>query len=325
MIEFVCPVTLTVSSERIILVLFLKSLLGKDDEIARDRDEDIAIERKLVIHIGLRKTGSSALQDLFYRETSLLRKHRIDYPEGLTEFPSHQELAWSLMVPEPSYYDIRSIGKSADEIYDYYCKLIDSNIRASRATLLSSEDLSLLSFDSLAMETIRRRFQSYDPLIVLFVRDPVSYLISDYKHALVTSRETRSFSEYVFDISRLIYAHSKAHYSIWAGYFSLDNIKVLNYEPDRFRNESIFSEFFKSVFVKNIEAKNFRSRVNAGVSDKYVEYILSLNRSELSDVEIQGSVQKLQNMGSETDLDIFLENNLDENLANILRVMFRSG
>ena len=278
------------------------------------------MKRKLILHIGLRKTGSSALQEILASETALLHTHGLDYPDRLTRFPAHQELSWCLMNPLPAYAEI---NLSKEEIYDHYCSVIDANIKADRTTILSSEDLSLQSMDFSTLSYLKERFSCYDPLVTFFARDPISYHISNYKHALVEGWETRSFTDYVFNINSLMYPEHVVLRDIWRTVFGAENIHVLPYQADRFREQSIFSFFLEKLLGIEIEDQFLQHRSNFTIPNSSVDLMLMLNRSDLP----QDSVRDLKNLCRQSGLGNedadFLDRYLTEDQRQMLHNIYR--
>lgn len=273
------------------------------------------MNRKLVLHIGLRKTGSSALQELFASNHDLLDAHGISYPDRLTRYPAHQELAWSLMDPPPPYFDLAT---PVDEIFDSYGRTIEANSENGRTTLLSSEDLSLLTFNFAALTTLRQWFGHHDPLVVFYARDPVAYHVSNYKHALVAGRETRSFSDYVFNGNSLMYAQPQAIRRIWASAFGNDNVMRLAYDPATFAKRSLFAQFLGSVFDVEIEDTFGGYTSNTGIADDAVNYVLALNRSELPDEEIRTIKSVIRKTNMVSSVDRFLDQHLSPEEKRII-------
>lgn len=240
--------------------------------------------RKLVLHIGLRKTGSSALQEIFAKEEQFLLQHNIAYPKRLSDFPAHQELALSLEDPTPSYWD-NPISKEA--VYDHYCKVIEDNIATECTTLLSSEDLSLLTLNFSALSYIKSRLETYEPLIVFYQRDPIDYLISNYKHAVFEGREVRNFSEFVFNIDVLIFTQTAVYWDIWRSVFGAENVLRLEYSQENFIKKSIYNNFMESVFGIEVPDEYISYSSNVGLSNDVISFLLAMNRSNLEDEKLR--------------------------------------
>ena len=261
------------------------------------------MEIPLVLHIGLRKTGSSALQELLSRETGLLHGHGLDYPARLLGYPGHQELAWSLMSPTPAY-----VGQQLDRaaVFDRYTGLLSRNVEQGRTTLLSSEDLSLLSLHFDALDFLRTRLHPFRPKIVLFARDPVDYHVSNYKHAVFAGRETRDFRDYLFTVHGLIFSHAPLHRNLWAGVFGTDSVQQIAYDPARFERQSILSVFLQDVLGIEIEDRFRAYRSNVSISNEAVDGMLLLNRSAMPEQDIKRRKAELRQGGGPGDTSDFL-------------------
>lgn len=275
--------------------------------------------KQLYIHIGMRKTGSSALQELLSEQRHLLSELGIDYPNRLTRYPAHQELAWVLFDAIPEY---AKVNISREAVYDHYCQVIDNNISKGLVTLLSSEDLSLLGRNFTALSYLKARFDCYNPHVVFFQRDPLSYHVSNYKHALSSGRETRSFSDYVFRLDELLYAHPSLNQKIWRNIFGEGNVQVLKYEPEAFKKESIFAMFLRTVFAQKITDLHLSHKSNVGISNFAAEYFLALNRSETSDEQIRIIKSAMKKDGLPSNSEEFAARNLTETEFALLRSIY---
>lgn len=277
--------------------------------------------RQLVLHIGLRKTGSSALQELLSQNGELLKGHGVDYPKTMLGYPAHQELAWCLMKPQPMY--VTDLPPE-DEVYRYYQEKIDLNVERSVTTLLSSEDLSLLSLDYDSLSRLKGHFERFNPLIVFYRRAPVDYLVSNYQHAVLRGRETKDFKEYAFSMYKLLFADAAAIRRIWSSVFGTENVKALLYDMSAFEKRSVFSSFLSEVFDVELADDAYRSyRSNTGVSTAATEYMLNLNRSDLSDEVIASLKQKIRKVEVKSDKEDFLRRNLTPQDLATLRGIFK--
>ncbi len=273
---------------------------------------------RLVIHIGLRKTGSSALQELLSKNGALLSEHGLEYPARLSRFPAHQELAWSLEAPRP-YHDA---AYEADEVYGHFRELAEANAAQGISTVLSSEDLSLLTFRQDLLTEIRTRFQGLNPEIVYFYRDPVSYHISNYKHAIFQERETRTFAEYVFRVFSLGYADREFMQRAWKSAFGDDQVTVLPYASQSFAKESILSQFLSAVFGTKIEDTFRDYRSNGSMPDSAIPYIRELNASDYSDESLRALKRQIRAQALPSSQEEFLKQNLTPDELGVLRRLY---
>ncbi|MEL6169926.1 MAG: hypothetical protein AAFR35_14655 [Pseudomonadota bacterium] len=268
---------------------------------------------RLILHIGLRKTGSSALQELLSKNGDLLSQHKLDYPARLSRFPAHQELAWALDTPRP-YHDAHY---DPDVVYGHFAAVVEGNADKGISTILSSEDLSLLTFRQDQLIEVARRFSDFQPEIVFFRRDPVSYHISNYKHALFRERETRPFAEYVFKVYVLCYAHRGFLMQAWGNAFGHDRVIELPYARATIAQESILSRFLRHVFDIRIEDTFANYRSNTSIPDCAVPYVRALNASDYPEEALAAVKEQMRSLPLSSSEEAFLAENLtsDERAA----------
>jgi hypothetical protein len=275
---------------------------------------------ELILHIGLRKTGSSALQELLAQEAEILHEHGVDYPARLMPFPAHQELAWSVMDNVPPY--VQDVPKR-EEVFTYYTDRISSNSAAGKSTILSSEDLSLLSLDFRAISELVSRLGIFGPRIVFYRRSPLDYLVSNYQHAVLSGRMTLSFRDYVFNVRNLTFADSRLMRQIWSNAFGRENVQVLEYDPAVFERQSVFAHFLSEVFEITLSEDPFLEyRSNTGVSAAATDYMLELNRSDQPDDVISPLKQRVRKIETSGSKQEFLERHLSADELAALRGMF---
>ena len=130
--------------------------------------------KRLVIHIGTHKTGTSSFQRYCFRFKKILDKKGICYPsiKGYELLNNHSVLAWSLdkSLEEPTLAILNDIFLQFKE-------------EKHHTLLISSEDLenSLLGSDQLDKLIKSAKSQNFDSFEILVVtRDPFDYLSSIY-------------------------------------------------------------------------------------------------------------------------------------------------
>jgi hypothetical protein len=125
---------------------------------------------RLVLHVGLPKTGSCALQMWCHRNRDGLRRRGVHFPRT-GAVPKHQFLVYGLH------------GNRLDRLHD--------TLAASEADtiLLSSEGLSngLYDFRPAALESFRRITRDHDVTVFVIARDATAWTRSYYKQLVITA------------------------------------------------------------------------------------------------------------------------------------------
>jgi hypothetical protein len=153
---------------------------------------DQVLRQTLYIHIGWPKTGTSAVQSFFVKNTEVLKnKYRIYYPKiGRWGDGSHHDLAFSLR--ENPYCKIKT---EAEQIA--YLEELKKEITESGCShiVLSSECFAL--YDSDTFKNIFR--ECFQIKIIAYLRDPYDYAESIYLQNVRDHnfKERRTFSDFV--------------------------------------------------------------------------------------------------------------------------------
>lgn len=151
---------------------------------------------RLLLHIGMHKTGSTSLQRFFARNRAVLRCLGIDYPMAYDangkRLPKHNDLFQAISHEKDIGTAHPVLGSSAERV-----EKIARRIEANRVTVLSAEGFSGESpAFAEAFAPLRGRF---DIKVICFIRRQDDWAQSFYKQ-MVQSRqvcESRSFEEFL--------------------------------------------------------------------------------------------------------------------------------
>jgi hypothetical protein len=128
-------------------------------------------KQALILHVGMPKTGSSALQSLLYRNKDLLAQQGFEYAEidGDTAIPKHQYLVTELL--QNRFVRTRDILGG----------------RSKHGLILSSEGLSnhLYDFSPEALKGFSQLIRDFDCKIFVVLRSPEDWARSYYKQAVI--------------------------------------------------------------------------------------------------------------------------------------------
>ncbi len=235
--------------------------------------------QQLVLHIGLHKTGSSALQAYFGRHRWLLRRLGIFYPRPFSGTSRvHRDLR-SAAVWEGRAAD----GESHPEIgpFDDLLERYIETIKASRAplTILSCESWSAVeNFHAPRLAPFGRHFEVR---VVVFVRRPDLFLESFYRQRIRAQREreVRCFEDYVAGPGKAAIGMRAKALGWWAEAFGPERVTAIPYEPLR-PGFDLFARFCDAAGVPRGLARRLPGRTwraNPSISREQAETIRRIN------------------------------------------------
>jgi hypothetical protein len=187
------------------------------------------MRRRVTLHIGLHKTGTTTFQHTLAYNTKALERHRFRYvsagrdlPEYHTIAPPHHELAIEIRKGEPSSLERLTWAEAHREI---------GSTDADRF-LLSSEMFALFEEEQLAR--LARELAPFDVRVVVVLRNLADRIQSSYRE-VVKRGETRTFDRFLEDTierSPIGYRHHDL-LERWSRAFGADSLEVLCYEEIR--------------------------------------------------------------------------------------------
>lgn len=138
--------------------------------------------RRVILHVGLQKTGTTSIQYWLRDHEALLAAHGLRFPRGWLHLNTHVELSLTLTRPDRMTQG-RLRGdewRDPDWCTDVLEQIVDDLERhADVCTILSNEDVSLFRYDE---EFAALRGLLGDALIVIYHRTPADFLASLAAH-----------------------------------------------------------------------------------------------------------------------------------------------
>jgi hypothetical protein len=221
--------------------------------------------KKIIVHIGTHKTGSTSIQNALRRQERMLRKCGILVPLSgtLGRLSGHHNIAWEMR---------------RDPLFTPGCGGVDDlilELGAARESVavISSEDFEYLVKypKELGMFNEKIVNAGYDPLYLVFFRDPSAYLESLF-HQLKKDKVEEPFEWFLneYNTKGYILVHGDWYYDLDAGRFAKEwrdivgpNVLVVNYDEVS-KNPGLLPFFFKSIgaSAKIVEASANMPRLN---------------------------------------------------------------
>jgi len=219
--------------------------------------------QKMILHVGMPKTGSSALQSWANVNRKVLLQNGIDYPETSSNFiqPKHQEL-----IADLSQTKTKSLES-----------FINRNI--SPTLFLSTEGLTnhLYDFRPLALRNFRRVTAHMQLHVFMVYRKSQDWLKAQYKQALVNPSiskygygTSKTFSEYVKLPRNILLTATKHVIEDVKAAYGAYQVTAVEFEQDW---------FLDFLALLNLNPNNFSlpSHINQSISDDEAELIRQLN------------------------------------------------
>lgn len=200
--------------------------------------------RKAYIHIGLAKTGTTSIQRQFVKQRSWLDARGFWYPKPGTRkfFAGHHCLAWSIgeLPKNPKF----CAGFSVEELARDIQQKPDHDI------IVSSEELSLLSFNYLKIRALLALFPGREIFVIAYVREQAEFFNSYYLELLSAFEDPGTMDEFV----ELRMAESRYDYRIWFAIWDDlvgKNVIVRPYDRKALKTPNVIDDFYKIIGLRD--------------------------------------------------------------------------
>jgi len=237
----------------------------------------------IYLHIGYNKTGTTALQNAFYRNSSFLKQKSLLYPlqcRGQRGSPAHHALAESILYkigkPLPSFVNTLIYN---DLPADHFWKILIGEIEGSdcQRVFISSEAFSNLRGSTEEIVHIKEYLEGYEVKILVYLRSQPDFLESAYNQAVKSGGEKRT----VDDLMRGGWLNIDYFKEIeqWASVFNPENIIVRIYDRAVIQR-GIVSDVLTIIGLKELESQ-LKLTFPAGKTNKMSNTRLPNNMVEL--------------------------------------------
>ena len=237
----------------------------------------------LYIHIGAHKTGTTALQDYFHINRSLLKENGVLYP-GV--YQNHHRVAFELTREDKPFLDPKS------QVFEVFSEIAENTARY-RKFILSSE--GFLENDTLALprlvETLTYFKIKIPVKIVLYCRHQPTWIESDYQQDIkqIPIRTTETIREFIREKKVSQFIDYDAILNRWAFFFGKENMIVVLYKTGQI-SSGIFDDFKQILRLpKGLELSppSPMTYSNAGFNTHTVEFLRWLNILKIDDFDFE--------------------------------------
>jgi hypothetical protein len=223
-------------------------------------------ERRLILHIGGPKTGSSALQLFFARNADLLRRHGISY-NGFAK-PTH-DYEPAIGNGYPLYLALLN-GHPDIEIKS----LLKSHFEASKVALISNETICGLPI--FALQRLKNIFNDLKivPKIFIYIRDVFSLFQSDYHQRVKSAGESRSFSQYMEEGTSYLFSHALKN---WIDVFDKEICHVFHYDSVKDNIGQCFIDLV-GFDANQFDYNDLKKVINRSLTRREVDFLRQINK-----------------------------------------------
>ena len=179
--------------------------------------------KKVILHIGRHKSGTSSLQGFLHANRGALRDMGILYPStGRGKQVAHHRLAHFLERPQPESKDFEQLKAQLKQESEGFDTII-----------ISSEAFQ----NCRNLKALRNFFSDYHLHVVVYFREILDYLQSAYAQRVQNTNESRGFEAYA-EQTKLSY---HAFYDRWEAI--ADTISVHYFHRSALKNQDIIDDF----------------------------------------------------------------------------------
>jgi len=241
----------------------IKKFLG-GESISRKEIPERVTEKRVILHIGSSKTGSSALQSFCLDHQAVLEEAGYYYPSHYTDANKMSSGNGLKMLAFANKSGIEAAKKEID-------KIISNS--PQKNIIISTEYFYPYP------EMVHKLFP--EATIIVYFREPTARLESAYNQTIKKAYRTQPFLKVLQDT---LNSEEDAIYSgeilkKWMDLYGKENIILRPYEEEQFKGGSIFSDFITSIGITWSEKfKLPKEHVNVSYTRDASEFKLLLNR-----------------------------------------------
>lgn len=234
---------------------------------------------KIFLHIGLHKTGSTAIQSFLNKNRSLLlSKHKILYPNAGLHTVAHHLAAWSLWEPSKRNSWAAEIGfsETAEQVFGSIIQ--EAKDENAEAIILSSEEFS--SVYAFSIPKLASLLKGYEVELIVYLRRQDEYLESSYGQAVkdYTCKTTVDFYSWLHERNFKVLDYHD-YLSKWQNGFPNLIIKPRVYDRNCFPNKNINHDFLNAINTPwSSDYVDSKSNVNASLGVLSTKALIGINK-----------------------------------------------
>lgn len=202
------------------------------------------MKKKLYLHIGMGKTGTTALQHFFWENRAALAAHDICYPELGVQSGAHHLLSPHIPRFLEDQWEFLKVDDWAPEL-----------VKSQQAKILLSSELMAWADDASARKFCAQASAWFDVHVVLYLRRQDNIIMASYNQQIKAGPQKRRID--------LIYKKKLERFdylkviSPWADSLEPGRLLVRPYEREQFYQGDIRKDFMHHVFRMDLDHDEF--------------------------------------------------------------------
>jgi len=237
--------------------------------------------KKIILHAGLHKTGSTSIQKTLFSNISNLEKNNFSYPLiGNPNSYGQHNLAWEIS-------EDRRFNKNFGTFSDFFNHLDDFK----QNIIISSEDFESILLNKKKLNTLKEKFQYHNCefSILIYIRNPIDYIVSIYLELL--KKTMRNEFDKIFNLVLKYGQFEELEYKFL---FNYDSIEILlNQLNINYKIRVVDSSNFDSLtdFLKYLDFKDKVTRIDDSNSrynhNEYLKLFYRNNNLDRNKIELK--------------------------------------
>lgn len=263
------------------------------------------MNKKLFIHIGHYKTGTTALQVFFTRNAKYLESHGFEYPSVLLDFNKHSLLAFAVLR-EGGVKTLMHGYNSPVPSSEFWRRLAD-HVRESAFpnTLVSTEELiriGELNDASDRLSDIAKLLQGIDVKIIIYLRNPQSHLASWHNQLVKMGIPVSDFSTAICREIESIHFDFEKAVRPWAECFGADNVILRDYDRAKIGHTGLMKDFLSTIgipFSDDLDVP--QDDQNPRLDDRITEIVRLVQNAGIPDPMVKALIGRFSNYTAAQD------------------------
>jgi hypothetical protein len=249
--------------------------------------------KKIYVHIGWHKTGSSSIQEfLLTNKHDLIEREKIYYPSEGMLICAHHPIAWAFQDKKSSPWGIVDIPqegpeKFIQEIYDA------AELAGCNSVVISSEEFCFLNASQIKQFKSALEKYHFDANIVAYIRRQDNLIESAYNMEVKWwgSRLRMSFQEYVN--AHTPYISYTQVLKGWADVFGVESLIVRPFSQEKLVGGDARDDFCEILKINLSQLEKSTARINDSLASQSLEFMRLMNSLMMSREENERILSRL--------------------------------